>query len=78
LLIEISYFTREKAQEYGITGWCRNTPDNKVEGEAQGKDDALNKFMKAVDQGPRGASVAQLTTEGRDVVEGESSFDVRA
>jgi hypothetical protein len=49
----------------------------KVEGEAQGKDDALDKFLKDVDQGPRGAKVVQLTTEGRDVVEGESSFDVR-
>ncbi|KAH6998133.1 hypothetical protein BKA56DRAFT_566905 [Ilyonectria sp. MPI-CAGE-AT-0026] len=24
------YFTRRRAQEYGVTGWCRNTPDNKV------------------------------------------------
>lgn len=24
------YFTRKKAQAYGLTGWCRNTDDNKV------------------------------------------------
>lgn len=46
-------------------------------GEAQGKDDALNKFLKDVDQGPRGAKVVELSTEGRDVVEGESQFEVR-
>lgn len=25
-----SYFTRKKAHEYGITGWCRNTHDHKA------------------------------------------------
>lgn len=25
-----SYFAQKKANEYGVTGWCRNTPDNKV------------------------------------------------
>lgn len=29
-LINPRYFTREKARDYGITGWCRNTTDNKV------------------------------------------------
>lgn len=48
-----------------------------VEGEAQGDDDAMSKFLKAVDEGPSHAKVVQLTTEGRDVVEGESSFDIR-
>lgn len=127
------YFTRQKAREYGVTGWCRNTTDNKVryltftlrcvtssssytrrerghhkqqrvylvpvlqtvgkdqtlanrasmrvreqvEGEAQGEDDALQKFFKDVDDGPRHARVVQLTKEDRAVVEDETSFSVR-
>ncbi|RCI14668.1 hypothetical protein L249_6786 [Ophiocordyceps polyrhachis-furcata BCC 54312] len=71
------FFTRQKAQDYGITGWCRNTSDNKVEGEAQGEDDALEKFLRQVDQGPREAKVVQLTKEDREVVTGESSFAIR-
>ncbi|KAK7426379.1 hypothetical protein QQZ08_007134 [Neonectria magnoliae] len=71
------YFTRKRAQEHGITGWCRNTPDNKVEGEAQGDDEAMTKFFKHVDDGPRHARVVKLDTEDRDVVEGESSFEIR-
>ncbi|KAI9904926.1 hypothetical protein N3K66_001455 [Trichothecium roseum] len=71
------YFTREKAQEYGVTGWCRNTIDNKVEGEAQGDEAVLEKFMKDVDQGPRHAKVVKLTQEDREVKAGESSFEVR-
>ncbi|KND95362.1 Acylphosphatase [Tolypocladium ophioglossoides CBS 100239] len=71
------YFTQQRARDYGITGWCRNTPDNKVEGEAQGEDDALDSFFKDVDKGPRHAIVVQFTKEDRDVVDGESSFSVR-
>lgn len=93
-LTSLSYFTREKAREGGITGWCRNTIDNKVsvpnhvsvncanhneqvEGEAQGSQAALDKFLKHVDDGPRHARVVQLTTEGRDVIETETVFEVR-
>ncbi|KAI5466166.1 Acylphosphatase-like domain-containing protein, partial [Mariannaea sp. PMI_226] len=71
------YFTRKKAQEYEITGWCRNTSDQKVEGEAQGTEDILTKFLKDVDHGPRHARVVQLDTEDREVVEGEEHFEVR-
>lgn len=30
ILISYSYFTRKKAHEYGVTGWCRNTVDDTV------------------------------------------------
>ncbi|KAF5125436.1 hypothetical protein E5D57_010123 [Metarhizium anisopliae] len=49
----------------------------KVEGEAQGDEDTLSKFLKDVDQGPRHAKVVQLTREDRDVIEGEASFSIR-
>lgn len=48
-----------------------------VEGEAQGDEDTLSKFLKDVDQGPRHAKVVQLTREDRDVIEGEASFSIR-
>ncbi|KAH7359233.1 acylphosphatase [Plectosphaerella cucumerina] len=71
------YFTQKRATEYGVTGWCRNTPNNKVEGEAQGPEDALARFFKDVDQGPRSAKVVKLDREERDVTEGEEGFEVR-
>ncbi|RSM13937.1 hypothetical protein CEP52_001656 [Fusarium oligoseptatum] len=70
------YFTRKKAQEYGVTGWCRNTRDNTVEGEAQATEDILTKFLKDVDYGPRHARVTKVVKEDREIVEGEDSFDV--
>ncbi|KAH6682260.1 acylphosphatase [Plectosphaerella plurivora] len=71
------YFTQKRATEYGVTGWCRNTPNNKVEGEAQGEQDVLDRFFKDVDQGPRSAKVVKLDKEDRDVVDGEEAFEVR-
>ncbi|KAL2685523.1 hypothetical protein Neosp_006623 [[Neocosmospora] mangrovei] len=58
------YFTRKKAQEYG------------VEGEAQATEDILTKFLKDVDYGPRHARVTKVVKEDREIVEGEDTFDV--
>ncbi|XWW92156.1 hypothetical protein V2A60_000079 [Cordyceps javanica] len=71
------YFTRKRAQAYGLTGWCRNTPDNKVEGEAQGEEASVEKLMKDVDQGPSHATVVKLTQEARDVISDEAEFTIR-
>ena len=71
------YFTRRRAIEYGLTGWVRNTPNNKVEGEAQGDPSSLAEFLKDVDSGPRGSHVVKLDKEDREVVEGEAGFEIR-
>ncbi|KAK1826149.1 acylphosphatase [Podospora conica] len=71
------FFTRKRALHHGLTGWVRNTPNNKVEGEAQGEDASLTEFLKEVDSGPRGAHVVRLDREDREVVEGDSEFEIR-
>ncbi|KAK0112617.1 hypothetical protein ONS95_014360 [Cadophora gregata] len=71
------YFTRKKATSYGVTGWVRNTANNKVEGEAQAEDDILQKFMKDVESGPSHATVDKVEKQEIDVVEGETGFEVR-
>ncbi|EKD20102.1 acylphosphatase family protein [Drepanopeziza brunnea f. sp. 'multigermtubi' MB_m1] len=71
------YFTQKKASSYGLTGWVRNTVDSKVEGEAQGEDEVLQRFMKDIDQGPTHARVARLEKSDVDLVDGESGFEVR-
>ncbi|KAG6041289.1 hypothetical protein E4U41_005117 [Claviceps citrina] len=71
------YFTRCKAREYDITGWCRNTPDNTVEGEAQSDGDSLSRFLADVKEGPRYARVERVTLEDRELIDDERGFDVR-
>ncbi|KAI2638078.1 acylphosphatase [Xylaria nigripes] len=70
-------FTLKEATNLGVTGWCRNTDNEKVEGEAQGTPDAIKQFLVAIDQGPRLAHVVRLDKEQRDVIDGETEFVVR-
>ncbi|KUJ16626.1 uncharacterized protein LY89DRAFT_586392 [Mollisia scopiformis] len=71
------YYTRKKAASYGITGWVRNTANSKVEGEAQGEDDVLSKFMKDIDKGPTHSHVVKLEKKEIELIDGEADFEVR-
>ncbi|KAI1312323.1 acylphosphatase [Xylaria venustula] len=70
-------FTQKEATKLNVTGWCTNTDNEKVEGEAQGSADAINQFLKAVDQGPRHAQVFKLDKESRELIQGETQFEIR-
>ncbi|KAL7803418.1 Acylphosphatase [Trichoderma aethiopicum] len=76
-LINRRYFARKKAQEYGVTGWCRNTANDTVEGEAQGSEEVMQKFFDAIGKGPSHSNVTKVVKEDRDVIEGDSTFEVR-
>jgi len=70
-------FTRRQAQTHGITGWVRNTPQSKVEGEAQGDEEGIKKFLKDIDKGPTHAHVVKLEKTDLDVKQGETGFEIR-
>jgi acylphosphatase len=71
------YFTQEAAAREGIHGWVRNVPDGRVEIEAEGEAEALERFEHRVRHGPAGARVDRV-----DVIDGppthqHTSFIVR-
>ncbi|KAL1970156.1 hypothetical protein VTN77DRAFT_6561 [Rasamsonia byssochlamydoides] len=70
-------FTQRKANGYGVTGWVRNTDDGKVEGEAQGEEESLQKLLQDVNKGPRLAHVVKVEKKDIDTQEGESNFVIR-
>ncbi|ORY66023.1 acylphosphatase [Pseudomassariella vexata] len=70
-------FTQKKATAAAITGWCQNTESGKVEGEAQGTEDAIKQFLKDINNGPPHAKVVKLEQEDRDVQNDESQFEIR-
>jgi len=60
------YFVRHKAEELHISGWVRNTPDGKVEIEAEGEPRNLETFIDWMRIGPsraviRSFSVSEIT-----------------
>jgi len=56
------YFTQRVADQHGISGWVRNTPDGAVEIEAEGDAQALGAFERRVAAGPAGAHVDHVET----------------
>jgi acylphosphatase len=65
------YFTRAAADREGVHGWVRNLPDGRVEAEAEGDAEAIERFERALRHGPRGARVDQVDADdvlpsGRD------------
>lgn len=66
--------TVEAAKSHNLTGWVRNLDSGHVEGEAQGEEHNLQKFLKDVNKGPPASKVEKVQTEDKEVKEGESEF----
>ncbi len=49
--------TQGVANQLGIKGWVRNTPDGAVEAHIQGEDSSVEKMLSWCYQGPPGARV---------------------
>lgn len=66
----------DMALELGVTGWVRNRPDGSVEAVGQGQDEALERFVERLHEGPPLARVSRVDTDWRDAGEPFSRFSV--
>lgn len=57
------WFTIERAWLEGITGWVRNLPTGDVEVLAEGDADAMDRFERALRQGPGRARVDDVEVD---------------
>jgi len=55
--------TKQQADQLGITGWVRNLPDGRVEGNASGDPKALEHFSVWLHEGPEYARVDEVEIE---------------
>ncbi len=69
-------WTREQAEELGVTGWVRNCPDGRVEAHVEGDEAAVQQMIERMRQGPPAAQVEDLTTWNVEPCEFED-FEVR-
>jgi acylphosphatase len=65
------WFAQTVAEREGVHGWVRNLPDGRVEAQAEGDAEAVERFERALRHGPRGARIDEvdvdaLTPTGRD------------
>ncbi len=71
------YYVIERAEALGITGWVRNTFDDRVEVVAEGDRKTLEKLLSALRTGPRAAYVEQVQPEWEPASGEFSTFSVR-
>ena len=57
------FFTQEAAAREGLGGFVRNLEDGRVEAEAEGDQTGLDRFERALHQGPSGARVERVEVE---------------
>ena len=56
-MVGFRYFLKQKAEDLQITGWVRNTKDEKVEGVIQGVVENISRMQRYIKQGSATADV---------------------
>lgn len=69
--------TMEAAYKYGVSGIVMNQDDNSVYIEAEGEEEALEKFLAWCHRGPLGAKVEQVDPHEGDL-KNYSSFEIKS
>jgi acylphosphatase len=55
--------TRQKAQELGLAGWVKNTPEGRVEALFEGPSDRVREMVRWCEEGPQQASVENVDAD---------------
>ena len=71
------YFILEKARGLEVTGWVRNTFDDKVEVLAEGFKDQIAVFLEELKKGPRQALITKFIVETNDPCSKFAGFSMR-
>jgi len=53
-------WTRDQANELGVTGWVRNCPDGRVDMHIEGEEAAIRQLVERLRQGPPAARVEDV------------------
>jgi acylphosphatase len=70
------YFVQRHARQLGLTGWVRNNDDGTVELVAEGAREKLDDLRRAVEEGPRGATVDRVDAQWSAAAGNLSAFDL--
>jgi acylphosphatase len=69
--------TRQKAEELGLAGWVKNTPDGQVEALFEGPSKRVREMVGWCEEGPRHASVENVDTDFEGASGDLEGFEVR-
>ena len=68
--------TRRRAQQLGVAGWVSNRWDGAVEAVFEGENDTVERLVRFMHDGPRGADVERVEVFEEEP-EGIRGFNVR-
>ena len=71
------YFAQVKASQLGVSGWVRNTPEGKVEIEAEGELENLELFLDWMKIGPARAIIRTYLVSEITPVRNFTDFSIR-
>ena len=71
------YSVRQRAASAGLVGWVRNCADGGVEAIFEGDEDAVERMVDWMREGPRGAVVESAEVSEEDASETLEGFEVR-
>jgi acylphosphatase len=71
------YFAEEKAKDFGIKGYVKNTFDNKVEVVCQGREPGIGLFISQIKKGPAFSRVTDASIQEVSGCEEFGSFGIR-
>jgi len=71
------FFAREAAVREGLRGFVRNLEDGRVEVQAEGDQAALERFERALHQGPPGAEILDVAMSELPPVGQTPLFQIR-
>ena len=68
------YFALDAARREGLHGYVKNLPDGSVEAEAEGEEEALERFERALRHGPSRARVEHMIVESINPTSRDAGF----
>jgi len=71
------YFVQSIAVRESIAGWVRNLDDGRVETAAAGEPDAMDRFERAIRQGPPASRVDHVRVDDGFPLVGQNGFHIR-
>jgi acylphosphatase len=71
------WYTLERAESLGLSGWVRNLPDRRVEAVFQGDESLVDDMVEWCRRGAPAAVVKGVTVEDEPVSAGERGFCVK-
>lgn len=75
--VNFRWRAEEKAKEFGIVGWIRNTGDGGVECVVEGAKEDLDKFLEWCQSGPRFARISDIQIGWEEPTGEFNNFQIR-